>query len=426
MRWLTSGTTYDYTVGVSNQCGDAQDTGSFTTANAPTNEFVGWTSAFSSNGFELDQIGAGVDNPGIFVQARCYTGTPYSPTVGPVNLSIYQTTSGNYYTAFYPALEGYTWYTSLNIPGNALVTLSSNGVCYTNYGADDFGMKTNVSNPHILLEAQASGYWNATAWIPSEYSVTNDYRQFGLMPNAAQPVQVGLAIVHTTYSACSFKYWTSTIVSTVQQVVGVDSYSGLSESQSSGESWNSPGGWGSDNALNLIYPFQGVTNETQTTSPGVLSVPSVAGAAEGPSAIPITTTDWVTLITTPPDQQLPTGWHLARPNSGQTESDPLSEKIYGYGTYTNESGLVDDFSVSLGWEGASYSNSYSIQATTTITTTIGTTASCSFAYSSDPSGNGGSPYFYYYDGATSGTGAAIPSVEVWLVGYCGGADEVDC
>jgi hypothetical protein len=420
---LAAGTTYDYEIAASNSAGHASHSGSFTTSSAPSGEIVGWVSKLVSNLSELDQIGGAVSGATVGpIYANCVNpngapvriGFPSSSSGVPVPAA---TTSGSgYYSATFPltwTVAGYTYY-----------DLYLNGTCRDNTFP---GWVGTVSNSHVSLNATAQGYWSATQYLATPQTPgAGSFEQFGLQPNSAELVQVGLALVHTNYAACGFTYWTSTATSTVKQAIGLNSYQASSESTQSAQSWNSPGGWGSNNSLNLVYPFSGTINETGTLSPPAVNAASVAGPTEGADAVPINTTNWVTLTSTPPSQELPAGWHLAIPNSGQGETNPLSEAVYSEGTYNSTSGTEDSFGVPVGWGGASVSFSFSIQSTTTITTSIATTTSCSFAYTPDPSGAGGSPYFYFYDGASVGSTVAIPEVEVWLAGFCGGTGETAC
>jgi len=299
--------------------------------------------------------------------------------------------------------------------GYVLYQLQPNGVCNDeNYpgGQGDF------TNTFVTLNASSPGFYSASEFVSSTNSVVNDYHEFGLLPNVVHSVPVGTAFIHgTSYAECSFTYWTETAKSTVTQDIGINTYSGTDVVSASQQSWNSPGGWGDNNALNLRTPFTGFVNET--TSQATFTSLGPVSPIQGPDANPVNSSDGVTLITTPPGQQLPAGWQEALPNSGQTKSNPLSEGTYTQGTYESTSGITDWLSMSVGWEGYTVSTQVSILATTTISSSIGSTAACSFAYPGvDP--NGGSPYFYYHTSEPTDSSVPAPIIDVWFVGYCNG------
>jgi len=285
------------------------------------------------------------------------------------------------------------------------------------------GNGTNIyGNTHYLLIADDGGYWNATVWVSSTLSTTNDYVQFGLEGNAVQPVPVGTAFIHNSADAsCSFTYATSTQTSTITQDVGINSYSGTDVIITAGQMYNSPGGFEQNNALNLEDAFTGVINETPGGPVIITSSMHATGYQQGPNANPVASSDGVALISTteyPPNVQFPPGWFEASPNSGQTQADPLSEQLYSQGTYQSTSGISDSLSVSVGWAGESAGTTVSILATTTITTTITTTAACAFAYpGNDPTGAGGTPYFYYFTGEPTNPSLKAAIADVWFAGY---------
>ena len=375
---LSAGTTYHFQAGVVN-CGGAPPPvdGSFTTSNAPTTEFVGWVyyQSYSRNLDLLNDVGGTLSGAEIGLSAQCVV------LGGSISWQDFDVAATSDSTGHY----------QINFPVTASgsgESVSSSGVCTTPYGTH--------ASPHYTLYAWDGGqpspdYMSGTHWVSSALSATNDFVQFMLVPDTAASIQVGLALVHTSYPdiSCGFTYWTQTQTSQVDQTITVGGYSGNQELQSSAQSWNSPGGWGDNNALNLIYPFGGNVNETAMDANVDDEV--VAGSSQGANANPVSTTGWVTLITTPPANKLPNGWHEAIPNSGQGQSNPLTETIYSEGTYSSTTGVADNVAVTVGWGGFSVGWSWSSQATTTISTSITTTTSCAFTYTSDPSHAGGVP-----------------------------------
>jgi hypothetical protein len=283
------------------------------------------------------------------------------------------------------------------------------------YASYDFQISTN-------------GFFNTSRTITSTFSATNDYQQFLELTNMVEPVPVALALVHTSLAACSFTYWTSSGTSTFSQNVNV--WGGISDtfgSSSTSSSWDSQGGYGFNNGLNLLTPFSGTVFYNQPFSPLNPAIYPVGGGT-GASSIPATTNEWMSPLSTtsyPPTATLPQGWHPAIPNPGQTQAagTALVESIASTYTYNSTSGY--DYEISIGVDagiaggvGVSVSNTYSISATTTVSTSIGTTASCAFSYAPDPSGYGGYPFFYYYDGDAANLNLAVPLIHVWLEGYC--------
>ncbi len=439
---LTADASYDYTVSVENGCGSASDTGSFTTSGAPTNEFVGWVSPLISDAYELDPVGSSFSSGAVVdISATCEavyqaawaaSDATQDTTLETVGFPWADVSSSGQYVLAFPESTSYDLSMSGDYPITEVVTLTlaSSGVCSTSAtNPDDFVNTwigaTSASNSHYLLDADNNGYWNATRWVSSSLSETNDYVSFGLQPNVAGPVPVGTAFIHDEADAsCSFTYWTSNQTAQITQDIGLGTYTGTDVSKTSTNGYVSPGGFEDNNALNLENIFTGVINET----PGELSQSSMypTGAVQGVNANPVSSSDGVTLISTPPNEQLPAGWHEVFPNSGQTRSDPDSVIAYTKGTYESTSGIADDFSGSLGWAGASLIFGGSILATTTISTSIAAGTTCDFAYPGNGT-DGGSPYFYYFAGEPTDNSIAAPIVDVWFVGYCGGSDgEPSC
>lgn len=408
---LTSGTSYSFTVTVSDQCSSASASGSFSTASAPTNGFVGWVSQLVSDPYQLDQIGSTVvSGATVAVGANCGAGG------NPFYFPATTTDNSGYYSFAFPisySQQGgeYTW------------TLSSSGVC--NYAIYFVG-SWNTANSHYLLKANKNGFWNATQYVSSSLSAQNDFRQFGLDSNTGQLVPVGFVLIHTTYNGhaynnanCSLSWSTSTTTSTVTQTTVVGLASGTSETATSGTGWDTNGGGGVDVGLSLKYPFSGLINETGTNPYVNSSDTFVVGGEYGASSAPYTSTEWLSAPTFSPSTPPPSGWLFANPQNGA----PLTLDLFGQGSYSSTSGFSAQIDVSGSvWGGVSVGGTVlSFQTSTSVSTSITNTVHCTYTYSTDPSNNGGSPYFWTYVGSP-----ATAVDHVWLAGWCGGTNEPAC
>jgi hypothetical protein len=409
---MQASTSYDYKITDWDGTCSASLTDSFTSASAQTSGFVGWVSAFTSDSHQLNQIGSSVlGGASVQIGARCYGNLNYPGTL--TYFPAATTDSGGHYSVSFPLSV------SLDL-GYIVYTLSSNGQC-----SWDYSWQT-VSNSNYLLNAGLSGYWNATQWVSSTLSSSNDFRQFGLDQDSGHFVPVGFALIHTKYNGvtynnanCSLSWATSTTTSTVTQTTAVGLSSGVIESTTSAQGWDTTGGPGVNVGLSLKYPFSGVINETGTNPAVNQSETFVVGGEYGATSAPYTSTEWLQTPTYSPSTVPPPGWIFASPQNGA----PLTYTLFSQGGYTSTNGFTAqvDFSGPV-WHGVSVGGAVlSFQTSTTVTTSITNTVHCTYTYSADPSGNGGTPYFWTYVGSPAG---AVD--HVWLAGWCGGVNEPTC
>ena len=428
---LTPGTTYSYVVEVIDACSSAKASGSFSTSNAPTNEFVGWVFQLVSNSYELDPVGSAIPGTPVWPVAVCpvgyisgsgdYQGISFADRA--FGLPAASTSSSGYYQLSLP--DTYTTTLSFwtggphgyEVTDTETITLSSGGSCVA---ALDGSVMATTGNSEITLYASQPGYFNATLYVSSTLSSSNDYRQFGLLPNFGSMVPVGLALIHTTISgvnydnaACDFTWTSSTTQATVQQDIVLGIESGQTETSTALAGWNVNGGVGVDDGLSLDYPISGVINETGPNPNFVPSDTWVVGGEFGDSGLPYTTSDSMSDPHYLPSAAPGAGWMLSEPPiNGSTY--PI---LFDQGTYSSTTGFQSPtLSISGSWDGVSMGTTISVQSSVTVSTSISNTLQCPLSWHKDPSGNGGNPYFWIYVGNPS---SAV--VHIWLEGWCGGS-----
>jgi hypothetical protein len=406
---LSGGTTYDFTISEGNSYGHSSYNGQFTTANAPTNEYVGWVYQMVSNPYELDQIGnpmpgAAIDpiwancvNPGgapvriAFPGGGTATGGVYSDPAATANAS-------GYYTVSFPL----TWMSSPS--GPVLYDLWANGYCWdTSFGIGSVG---NISNPYLSLNASYPSYWNATDYVSSTNSVTNDYHQFGLPANEQDYSIPGIAFVHTQYSTCGV----TIVTSITQSISSYEAGNGFTDQTSwtTGATANPVSNGESE--IDFHQYTTGTVNETAAAS---YSTAYAIGNMFDPSANAVSVLD--PLGPPPPGQTYPIpgypGYQVF--TVGGTGGGKF---WFNGGSYTSTAGL--DISVSLtgGWGGLSFGPSLELSYTTTTGTSSQTEITCNFADSGEPPGDN-AQFYYYVDGSQANSQDAI-NVHVWFDDYC--------
>jgi len=283
------------------------------------------------------------------------------------------------------------------------------------------GNGTNIyGNTHYLLIADDGGYWNATVWVSSSLSATNDYQQFGLLKNFGQMMPVGLALIHTTINgvnydnaACDYTWATSTSRATVGQEIFLGVESGQTETSTAKTGWDVTGGFGFDDGLSLDYPISGLINETGTNPSFAPTYTTVAGGEFGDSGLPYTTSDSMADPHYLPSADPGPGWQISEPAIQGSTSPNLFEQ----GTYSSTSGFQSPtIGLSEGWGGIAFGMTISAQSSVTVSTSITNTLQCPLTWHSDPSGDGGNPYFWIYFGNPD---SAV--VHIWLEGWCDGS-----
>jgi hypothetical protein len=387
---LTANTQYYYEISATNSCGTSPiESGVFTTGPAPTNEIVGWVSSVSSNPYEVDQIGSPLSGAEISVNATCPAG-PVGLTQVTFPDAATTTSSGSYAISF--PLQIY-------IPELTVVwSLWSTGYCS--------GSQRNVSSPDYTLRASLDGYWNATDFISSSLTATNDYHQFGLPPNVQTYSVPGIAFVHTEYASCGVTI-TTTISQTINSDVAGDGFTDQT-SWTSGVT-ASPVSNGESSVAFHEYT-SGVVNETAgATNAATYAV----GNVFDPSQNAVSVVD-----------------PLPPPSPGQTYPIPgypgyQVETVggtggglswYNGGSYASTAGL--DISVSIGgeWDGVAFGPTIQLSYTTTTGTSSQKEISCTFADSGEPTGEY-AQFYYFVDGSQASSQDAI-NVHVWFDDYC--------
>lgn len=404
---LTAGTTYDYTITATNYVGHATYSGSFKTTNAPTNEFVGWVSQMISDPYELDQIGNAMPGAPLGITAICPVNNSasifspywiYTPT--PVNFSATTTNSAGQYTLSFPL----STLVSGPLGTQEQVQLWSTGWCSYTY---PLGVHTNnVSNSHYALNAMTLGYWNATDWISSVLSATNDYHQFGLPANEQTYSIPGIAFVHTPYATCGV-----TVVTSISESINsYDAGNGFTDQTSWGSGASAPPVSNGESEIDFHQYTSGIVNETSGAN---YSAAWAYGNMFDPSQNTLNVSD--PLSPPPPGQTYPI---LGYPGYQVETIGTTGGGLFWYngGSYTSTQGL--DISVSLtgGWDGISFGPSLELIYTTTTGKSSQTEITCSFSWGAAPTGEL-TQFYFYVDGSQASNWEAV-NVHVWFDDYC--------
>jgi len=408
---LAADTTYTYEVAVWNCGGPAVDTGSFTTTDAPLNEYVGWVYGQSFSPYKLNPEGSPVSGAVITLLADCPNGQQ-------VFGGDYTKGDGSYAL---PLPE------SLTMLNTWQDVLWQSGWCSESEPNMDgvWVLVGNTSNSQYTLVAHYEGDWNVTQVVSSTFSPSQDFAQFVLPPDNYGNIPIGFSLIHTTFNSvqyydaeCGFAFQASQSQSTVQQTVnslsddyfGYSGQSSTTEGTSDGSQWQSPASWGNDTGLQLVYTYSGFEWESNQTIANSFVVSGEVGANYNP----YTTSDWLPAPSPLPAAR-PAGYQFQVIPSTATRASPASYTVFSGGTFSSMSSDEVEFKIPLEWGGASVTPSIQLSYSTTITTQSGYNEACSFAYTTDPSGHQGEPYFYYYN---EDTGVSSSVVHVWLEGWC--------
>ena len=393
---LNSGTTYYYQVWAHNSCGSSFSSGSFATSAAPTTGFVGWVSQLVSDPHQLNQIGNTiVSGATVYVGANCGIGG------NPFYIPAATTSGSGHYSFTFPisySQQGglFTW------------TLSSSGVC--TYSIEWIG-SYNTANSHYLLKANKNGFWNATQYVSSTLSGSNDYRQFGLLLEGQSISTPGISWSHTSDATCGTQ-----IVTTISQTV----YAYLA-----GSGYNDQQQWVSGAGANPVangvsevdfhYYTSGVINET-------FGEASVDGSwAVGPMFDP-------SQNAVKPSDPLPS------PPPGQTYPIPGYPGYYvdtvggngGYlqfkngGSFTQTQGLDISIGLGGGWNGVAVNAGGSASVDLSYGTTTGVSSSAEITCTlvdSQVSQGMNEQFYYEVDGSGSASQEAI-NMHVWFDDFC--------
>ena len=367
------------------------ETGSFRTVDAPTNEFVGWVFGMTSNPHELDQIGSPVASGAVVsIDALCqlvyYPQPDKWVSPGWVNFTSVSNTSGGY-TLSFPS-------TNSSTPGYTY-TLTSNDTCRTKYAS----VTLYYANSHYLLIANENGYWNATDWVNSTLSATNDYHQFGLLPNSYSEAALSVAFVHTNYANCNVSVLSGGSQTIYQSFGG----SGFEDIQTYGATTGAIGLPGTTADVFETYHTTGIINETA----GVTSS-DVDMYAYGPPYSPSTN-----------DESFTDSYSSSAPVGANPFWIGPGGGVKGWnssGSYDSTSGLDMEVGVDLGWDGVSLDVAVPLTYETTVQTSTSQQFVCHF--DGPPAGSG---EYYEYDYLLNGTRAAnlyAVDVHLWYAAIC--------
>lgn len=411
---LSADTTYYYQIEDNSNCGSAAYyNGTFVTGLAPPADFVGWVSKAVSNPDQLDQIGTPLVNAQVWPNAYCEDEYATDDVLGEFypSVSLEQvsfqdnaatTNSSGAYALGFPLYDVYTITSSGTLPILVTVTLalSSSGTCTTsdNSGNDNWmGQPTSASNSHYLLQSNDQGYWNATDWISSSLSVSNDYAQFGLLSNTYNPAAVAIAFVHTNLVMCNV-----TVVSggsqTVYENIGG---TGFEDTQTYGgftEALGEPGPFVSDEFEE--WDTTGILNESGHAAVFVNSWAYDKPFGDG--------TNMETYV----DQ-----YSKVPPNATPLYVGPggAIKGWYSGGSFTSTQGLSIEVGINTGWEGNGLSVIVPLSYTTSTVTSSQDQFICHFGGPSQP--NEFNVYNYYLDSSQAGAQDAV-YLHLWYNRTC--------
>lgn len=419
---LTSGTTYSYTAAISNCGGSATKNGAFTTSNAPTNEFVGWVSQLTSNSSELNQVSSTIPSASVWLNAYCqievsdsWAVSSFYPTVqfGQVGfLPGVATSSSGAYTLGFPEVIQYTILATgnYNIPVTVTLTLSSTGTCTTSdseSGDNWMGQPTSASNSHYLLFADEAGYWNATVYVSSALSATNDYAQFGLERNTEGVTAVGVGFIHSLWAGCTVGLQSGT----TQQIDNYVEVPGWEEGTTNTGSYShvttASAINDSESNIALDWNVTGVVNETY----GVPTPGAAILAAYTYNSQPFSHSADTVSFPDPDGSTAPAG-------TANFTVGPLAtawENFSNGGSFASTGGLNLAIGLSGGWGPLQFNmNLLSLQYTSTSGTNSAHSIDCSIH---NPSRTQNLQYYMIVDDTQASSGYAI-NVHLWFDRYC--------
>jgi hypothetical protein len=326
--------------------------------------FIGWVSQLVTNPSELDQVGPAIPGASVWPVAHC--GVGYTSGSGDnqgisfnneaFGLPATSVSSSGYFQLGLPdtyttTLSYWTGGTKgYEVTDTETITLSSGGSCVS---ALDGTTSYTVSNPEIFLFADNFGYWNATVWVSSTVSASNDFQQFGLLPTGYGVFPEGVAYVHRA----SFPSDASVSCS-ITEVNGesqtVDSSSNIFGYQFGSTASGSVASGTTASDTTLVYPniamdfhTTGVVNESQGTFQYQAVLPY--GPGYDLSTDTASFSDWQTSI--------PSVGNTSNTTTFERTVGPLSNQTVwaeNGGSYTYSSGFNLQFGGSIsptGWDG---------------------------------------------------------------------------
>lgn len=360
---LQAGTTYGYGMTVASSGTDCTTSyatydGSFSTLSAPSNEYVGWISQLVSNSYEVDQVGSTISGATVWPSAVCDVG--YEVGSGTSQGVDYEdkafalpgtsTTSSGGYGLAIPSTYTTTLYywiggtKGYQVSEPETITLSSGGNCVT---VTDGTTVASINNPDISLYANEIGYWNATAYVNSTLSSSNDYQQLGLPQNGYNITAIGVGFSHTSDAGCTIGV-TNGAVQEVQNYVNILGYqSGYTAIGWVNGSTTGSAKYGGDSSITMDFHTTGVVNETAGNI--------VFGEAQAYGVGYDISTDTVSFID--PDSTEPAIGNTSTNSTFERTVGPDSTQWINYsngGSYTSQSGLDLQVGIFGGWDGEGF------------------------------------------------------------------------
>ena len=420
---LGAGTLYYFRITDSEANGPSDwTTGSFRTVDAPLGMFTGWVysedQSFSQ--YHLNPVGQPIQSASVGVSASCPNGltATWQQRLTPSGST---TNSSGGYNLSFPITQ---------TSGTTKFELWANNDTCGEWLSGVWIRGVNAGS-NLTLVASYPGDFNGTWTVGSTLTASNDYREFVLPPNIEPNVPVGVALIHTVlggtnyYNAeCGFTFQASSSQQTVQQTIasfstqffGASQQTQSTEGTTDGSIWTSAGSWGNETGLEFGYPASGYVNESNIRN---LGNAFIVGKEQGYTGVLTPIKDWLynNGTPTPLPAARPAGYGFAVPGFANTRSSPIGNTTFTGGTFSSTSSLDVNISFPIKFGGVSGNINVGLGYSTTITTQVQYYESCSFAYVTDPSGNGGAPYFYWFN---EDTGTSSSVVHVWLEGWCGG------
>jgi len=367
------------------------ETGSFRTVDAPLNEFVGWVWTLVSNPREIVQTGSTLSGARVWVNAVCPYAVVGNGIVDPhqLNFTPTVTNASGGYTLGFPQYVAY----NITYPGGITTytySLSSSGVCT----ATDAGNHPTYTNSHDTLYANTNGYWNATQWVSSVLTTTNDYQEFGLPPNGINHTEAAIGFVHTPLVECNV-----TVINGGSQTI--DSYIGGSGSeniQDFEEILGASPSYGDESWDTVSYHSTGIYNDSTGTIVNAWTFGPPTGVG---------TNGFTPYID--PDPSPPSGstvWTSGRGNN--------VFGLYDGGSYTSTSGIDMSIGVSVGFSFLQGSISVPVQYTTA--STVSSVHELVCTAESPPAGYD-YQFWVYWDPSVESNDQAV-NIHVWFDDEC--------
>lgn len=413
---LQSDRTYDYAAGVLNGCGTDTLDGYFSTSNAPTTTIVGWVYpalAMDSEPFLVNQIGPALADATVSINASCpveisdsWAGSDFFPILSLEHVAfppVSATSTGSYSLGFPEASYSYTVIATgfVNIPVTAWDTLSSSGACTAvdqEGGADSWlGQSTSFTGSNYLLDAAATGRWNATEWVGSRLTVTNDFQQFGLEANGESYTFLVESFVHTTYASCG-----ETLAEGASQTIETSvAGQGSTNTQNFETVTTAPPVSNGVSEIDIHYHTTGVMNQTKGAA---VTTTYSFGAPFDSSENAVSPAD--------PYSSAPAGANITTVGSAGG-----GKGWYTGGSFTSTSGLDMSVGVDASWYGIGIDSVFPVVYQTSVGTSTQNEISCTFTDPAAPL-NEDTQFYWVLSGTAANADQYAVDLHVWLDDYC--------